>query len=56
MFAIYNPKQPTISIYQLVDGEYRVTQFRGDDRIVSPIFPQLNLIAQQILQAGSSQS
>lgn len=52
---IGNPKQPTISIYQLVDGEYQVTQFRGDDRIVSPIFPQLNLIAQQILQAGSSQ-
>ncbi|MDZ8068255.1 MAG: Uma2 family endonuclease [Nostoc sp. DedQUE08] len=52
---IGNPRQPTISIYQLVDGEYRVTQLRGNDRIVSPIFPELNLIAQQILQAGSSQ-
>ncbi|MBH8551886.1 Uma2 family endonuclease [Nostocaceae cyanobacterium CENA357] len=50
-----NPKQPTISIYQLIDGEYQVTRFRGDDRIVSPTFPQLNLIAQQIFQAGSSQ-
>ncbi|MEH2062585.1 MAG: Uma2 family endonuclease [Nostoc sp.] len=50
-----NPKQPTISIYQLIDGEYQVTQFRGDDRIVSPTFPQLNLIAQQIFQAGSPQ-
>ncbi|MEH2057763.1 MAG: Uma2 family endonuclease [Nostoc sp.] len=50
-----NPKQPTISIYQLIDGEYQVTQFRGDDRIVSPTFPQLNLIAQQIFQAGSRQ-
>ena len=48
-----NPKQPTISIYQLIDGEYQVTQFRGDDRIVSPTFPQLNLMAQQIFQAGS---
>ncbi|MEA5507266.1 Uma2 family endonuclease [Halotia wernerae UHCC 0503] len=50
-----NPKQPTISIYQLIDDEYQVTQFRGDDRIVSPTFPQLNLIAQQIFQAGSFQ-
>ncbi|MEH1829346.1 MAG: Uma2 family endonuclease [Nostoc sp.] len=50
-----NPKQPTISIYQLIDEEYQVTQFRGDDRIVSPTFPQLNLIAQQIFQAGSPQ-
>ncbi len=50
-----NPKQPTISIYQLIDGEYQVTRFRGDDRVVSPTFPQLNLIAQQIFQAGSSQ-
>jgi Uma2 family endonuclease len=50
-----NPKQPTISVYQLIDGEYQVTQFRGDDRIVSPTFPQLNLTAQQIFQAASSQ-
>ncbi|MHC5833498.1 MAG: Uma2 family endonuclease, partial [Nostoc sp.] len=27
-----NPKQPTISIYQLIDGEYQVTQFRGNNR------------------------
>ncbi|HYX14936.1 MAG TPA: Uma2 family endonuclease [Nostoc sp.] len=47
-----NPKQPTISIYQLIDGEYQVTQFRGTERIVSPTFPQLNLTAEQIFQAG----
>jgi Uma2 family endonuclease len=47
-----NPKQPTISIYQLIDGEYQVTQFRGDDRIISPTFPELNLTAEQIFQAG----
>ncbi|WP_375496421.1 Uma2 family endonuclease [uncultured Nostoc sp.] len=47
-----NPKQPTISIYQLIDGEYQVTQFRGSDRIVSPTFPELNLTAEQIFQAG----
>jgi Uma2 family endonuclease len=47
-----NPKQPTISIYQLIDGEYQVSQFRGDDRILSPTFPELNLTAEQIFQAG----
>ena len=47
-----NPKQPTISVYQLIDGEYQVTQFRGDDRIVSLTFPELNLTAQQIFDAG----
>ncbi|MGJ5630297.1 Uma2 family endonuclease [Nostoc sp. CALU 1950] len=47
-----NPKQPTISIYQLIDGEYQVTQFRGTDRILSPTFPEVNLTAEQIFQAG----
>ncbi|MFS0518821.1 Uma2 family endonuclease [Nostoc sp. UIC 10607] len=47
-----NPKQPTMSIYQLIDGEYQVTQFRGTDCIVSPTFPELNLTAEQIFQAG----
>jgi Uma2 family endonuclease len=49
---IGNPKQPTLSIYELVDGEYQITQFRGDDRILSPTFPDLNLTANQIFKAG----
>ncbi|MEH2041409.1 Uma2 family endonuclease [Nostoc sp.] len=49
---IGNPKQPTISIYQLIEGEYQVRQFRGNDRIHSPAFPELNLTAEQIFQAG----
>jgi Uma2 family endonuclease len=47
-----NPKQPTISIYQLIDGEYQVTRFRDGDRIISPTFPELHLTAEQIFQAG----
>ena len=50
---IGNPKQPTISIYSLVDGEYQVSHFRGDDSIVSPTFPELSLTANQIFQVGS---
>ncbi|WP_392530754.1 Uma2 family endonuclease [Nostoc sp. C117] len=49
---IGNPKQPTLSVYQLVDGEYQATQFRGNERIVSPTFPELDLTAEQIFQAG----
>jgi Uma2 family endonuclease len=49
---IGNPKQPTVSVYQLVDGEYQVQQFRGRDRILSPTFPQLNVTAEQVFAAG----
>ncbi|MEH2166577.1 MAG: Uma2 family endonuclease [Nostoc sp.] len=55
---IGNPKQPTVSLYTLIEGEYQVSQFRGSDacggklRIISPTFPELNLTAEQIFQAG----
>jgi Uma2 family endonuclease len=49
---IGNPKQPTLSIYNLVDDEYQVNTFRGDDRIVSVAFPELNLMAKQIFAAA----
>jgi Uma2 family endonuclease len=49
---IGNPKQPTFSVYQLIDGEYQVSQFRGSDRVVSPTFGQFNLSVQQIFSAG----
>lgn len=50
---IGKPKQPTLSIYNLVDDEYQVAQFRGDERIISSAFAQLDLTAKQIFQAGS---
>ncbi|MCC5617035.1 Uma2 family endonuclease [Nostoc sp. CHAB 5836] len=53
---IGNPKQPTVSVYYLVDGEYQVNLFRGNDRIISPTFPELNLTAEQIFQAGRSEN
>ena len=49
---IGSPKQPTISVYKMVDGEYEVKMFRGNDRIKSSIFPELNLTAEQIFAAG----
>ena len=47
-----NPKQPTLSVYQLVDGEYQISQFRGDDRVESLAFPELKLTAEQIFRVG----
>ncbi|MEH2336907.1 Uma2 family endonuclease [Nostoc sp.] len=49
---IGNPKQPTVSLYTLIEGEYQVSQFRGSDRIVSPTLRELNLTPEQIFQAG----
>ncbi len=40
---IGHPKQPTISVYYLVDGEYDLHQFRGTELIQSPTFPELEL-------------
>lgn len=46
---IGSPKQPTITIYQLENGEYLPAKiFRGQDRIESRLFPNLTLTAEQI--------
>lgn len=49
---IDNPKEPTISVYQLVEGEYQVSQFKGDNQITSPTFPELKLTAKQVFRAS----
>ncbi len=49
---IGNPKQPTILVHELIDDEYQVTAFKGDERVISSSFPELNLTANQIFQAG----
>ncbi|MFW9257943.1 Uma2 family endonuclease [Nostoc sp. CALU 546] len=50
---IGNPKQPTIFVCELVDGEYQMTPFQGNTPISSPTFSQLNLTAQQIFDAAN---
>lgn len=49
---IGTPKEPTFSVYQWIEGEYQVTLFRGEERILSPTFPELALTLDQILQQG----
>jgi Uma2 family endonuclease len=45
-------KQPTFSIYHLVDKEYQVRQFSGSDRLVSPTFPELILTAKEVFSSS----
>ena len=48
---IGNPKQPTISIYQLIDREYQVSLFLQGDTIISSTFPELNLTVEQVFSS-----
>lgn len=49
---IGKPKQPTLSICTLVNGEYEIQQFRGNQTMISQTFPDLKLTAEQVLRAG----
>lgn len=49
---IGKPKQPTLSVCTLVDGEYDIQLFQGNQIIVSATFPNLRLTAQQVLTAN----
>jgi Uma2 family endonuclease len=49
---IGKPKQPTLSICTLVNGEYEIQQIRGNQAITSPTFPGLKLTAEKVLRAS----
>jgi Uma2 family endonuclease len=49
---IGSPKQPTITVCQLVDGEYELQKFRAGDGLISPTFPNLALTVDQIFSAS----
>jgi Uma2 family endonuclease len=49
---IGDPKRQTISVYHLVEGEYMVNLFRGQDVVSSPTFPEFNVTAEQIFAVG----
>lgn len=45
------PKQPTITICTLVEGEYIMQSFRSGEKLASSIFPALQLTANAIFEA-----
>jgi len=51
---IGKPKQPILTICTLVEDEYQKRLFRHDDLLVSSIFPDLQLTAQQIFNSSTS--
>ena len=51
---IGNPKQPTIFVCELIDGEYQMNAFTDNNRIISPTFPQLNITAQEVFDSATS--
>ncbi|MEH2164511.1 MAG: Uma2 family endonuclease [Nostoc sp.] len=50
-----NPKLPTVFVYQLVEGQYQVQKFTGNDRILSTTFPELELTVKQVIAASQIQ-
>ncbi|GET43314.1 Uma2 family endonuclease [Microseira wollei] len=51
---IGKPKQPTITICNLVEDEYDKQLFQGNNLLVSSVFTQLRLTAEQVFAAGRS--
>jgi Uma2 family endonuclease len=49
---IGDPKEPAFSVCQLIGDEYQITKFTSSNLIISPMFPELNLTAQQVFDAA----
>lgn len=45
------PKRPTVSVSWWVEGVYETRRFRGDERIVSPTFPNLELTVNAVVES-----
>jgi Uma2 family endonuclease len=51
-YWLIDPKTQTVTVLELQGDDYReVGTFGGDDRIISPSFPELTLTAEQVLSA-----
>jgi len=48
-YWIVDPEQSQVTILTLVAGFYEEASFRGSDRLISTLFPQLELTAAQVL-------
>jgi Uma2 family endonuclease len=51
-YFIGSPKQPTVTLCQLVEGSYQKTILRRGDRIQSPLFPDLDLTCDRLFALG----
>lgn len=51
-----NPKIPTVFVYSLENGSYLVQSFRGDERIISKTFPELEITVEQLVLSSQIQN
>lgn len=51
-YWIIDPLQQQVTILELVEGLYEEKVYRGSDRVNSPLFPKIDLTAEQVLQAS----
>ncbi|MBD2327300.1 Uma2 family endonuclease [Alkalinema sp. FACHB-956] len=49
---IIDPDRAVVKVGNLTDGTYRFQDFRSDDTIVSPTFPELSFSVGQVLSGG----
>ena len=49
---IGSPKQPVITVYQLVGQTYQGQQFRDQNRLLSPTFSSLEITAEEVFTAA----
>ena len=47
-----DPDRTVVAVLTLKDGTYQSREFRGGSQVVSAMFPDLQLVADQILRAG----
>ncbi|MEG3970914.1 MULTISPECIES: Uma2 family endonuclease [unclassified Microcoleus] len=50
-----NPKIPTVFVYSLENGSYLVQSFRGNERIISKNFPELEITVEQLVLSSQIQ-
>jgi Uma2 family endonuclease len=50
-YWLIDPDRSWVMVGTLMDDRYQFTTFRGDEILISPSFPSLNLNASQVLQA-----
>lgn len=51
-YWLIDPERAIVRVLSLSDSVYAVQEFRDGDRVISPMFPNLQLTADQILRAG----
>lgn len=51
-----NPKIPTVFVYSLENDSYLVQSFRGNERIISKTFPELEITVEQIVLSSQIQN